>query len=356
MSFKTGFWSLWSQKNQSFDVVQGLRDEFVAVTPEGFLVRRFRGKTQRRTSSGRVRLHHSVCPPYLPDGIQLRLREEVADAHQEGEPPELVEGSGSEVRAERLETPGSKVRAEALETTESEKGVAQGSRVEAAGLAPKGSGIPLQEPPQDPKEELVEVTVQVEPTPAVKAKSGKGKSEKGTQGAKGSVGIGKADINALTAKKQPKPPTMKAAPKGRGSGSAPSAPSAPSKPAGPGPPKAGGVGLEETFAVGEEIHLKPRADAMRSNPPLGRRWTAHPKRRRSTKPKPTTQDRSTQTPAVQTVIGHSTRNSWLWKLRPRQQAASQTWEPDRALVCVSSQDLRTICRTPPTHLRWRRST
>ena len=45
----------------------------------------------------------------------------------------------------------------------------------------------------------------------------------------------------------------------------------------------------------------------RSNPPLGRRWTAHPRRRRSTKPKPTTQNRSTQTPAVQTVMGHSER-------------------------------------------------
>ncbi|CAE7677642.1 unnamed protein product [Symbiodinium microadriaticum] len=184
-------------------------------------------------------------------------------------------------------------------------------------------------PPQEPEgEEFVEVTVEVEPTPA-KAKSGKGKSEKGAQGAKGHVkgsigkqnvgkvkgkepkaarvGIGKADVNAPTVKRQPKPPPTKAAPKGRVSGSAPSAPSAPSKPAGPGPAKAGGVSLVpgRRSRWVKKIHLKPRADAMRSNPPLGRRWTAHPRRRRGTKPKPTTQDRSTQT------MGHSERHQKL---------------------------------------------
>ena len=53
---------------------------------------------------------------------------------------------------------------------------------------------------------------------------------KGKEPKAAAIGVGKADINMPTVKRQPKPPPTKAAPKGRGP--APSAPSAPSKPAG----------------------------------------------------------------------------------------------------------------------------
>ena len=104
---------------------------------------------------------------------------------------------------------------------------------------------------------------------------------KGKEPKAAAIGVGKADINMPAVKRQPKPPPTKAAPKGRGP--APSAPSAPSKPAGHVGAKAGSVNLvpKRSRSV-KKIHLKPRADAMRSNPPLGRRWTAYPRRRRGT--------------------------------------------------------------------------
>ena len=62
---------------------------------------------------------------------------------------------------------------------------------------------------------------------------------------------------------------------------------------------------------------------MRSNPPLGRRWTAYPRRRRGTKQKAPTQDRSTQTPEVQTVMGHAERHQ---KLEERRKSFAQLLE------------------------------
>ena len=97
-------------------------------------------------------------------------------------------------------------------------------------------------------------------------------------------------------KKQPKPPPVKAAPK------RPSAPSAPSK----------GAAVNLAPKGVRKIHLKPRADAVRSNPPLRRRWSAYPRKRRGAKQqKAPTQDQSTQTPEVQTVMGHAERHQKL---------------------------------------------
>ena len=73
------------------------------------------------------------------------------------------------------------MRVEGSEATGSEKG-AQSSRVETAGSAPKGPGVPLQPPPpqepktppQEPEEEYVEVVVEAEPTPPKVAPKGRG--------------------------------------------------------------------------------------------------------------------------------------------------------------------------------------
>ena len=216
--------------------------------------------------------------------------------------PSQSKGSGSG-------TAGSEVRVEGSEATGSEKG-AQGSRVETAGSVPKGPGVPLQPPPlqepktppQEPEEEYVEVVVEAEPTPPKVAPKGRG-SQKGSIG-KQSVGkvkgkgpkaaaSGKLDSNMPKIKAQPKPPQVKAAPK------RPSAPSAPSK--GPGT-KTGAVNLVPKGV--RKVHLKPRPDSLKSNPPLGRRWSAYPRKRNGKQQKATTESKSTQTPEIMTVMGH----------------------------------------------------
>ena len=208
--------------------------------------------------------------------------------------------------------------------TGSEKG-AQGSRVETAGSAPEGSGVPLQPPPpqepktppQEPEEEYVEVTVEVEPTPPKAAPKGRG-SPVGKGHLKGSIGkqsvgrvkgkgsgpkaaeSGKLDSNMPKIKAQPKPPQVKAAPK------RPSAPASSSK--GPGT-KAGAVNLVPKGV--RKVHLKPRPDSLKSNPPLGRRWSAYPRKRKGKQQKAKTETKSTQTPEIMTVMGHAERHEKL---------------------------------------------
>ena len=197
---------------------------------------------------------------------------------------------------------------------------AQGSRVETAGPAPKGPGVPLQPPPpqepktppQEPEEESVEVVVEAEPTPPKVAPKGRG-SQKGSVG-KQSVGkvkgkgpkaaaSGKLDSNMPKIKAQPKPPQVKAAPK------RPSAPASSSK--GPGT-KTGAVNLVPKGV--RKVHLKPRPDSLKSNPPLGRRWSAYPRKRKGKqqgKQQKATTESSTQTPEIMTVMGHAERHEKL---------------------------------------------
>ena len=49
---------------------------------------------------------------------------------------------------------------------------------------------------------------------------------------------------------------------------------------------------------------------MMTNPPLGRRRTAHPRRRRAAQ-KPAMREQGTQTPPVQTLQGHADRHQAL---------------------------------------------
>ena len=155
----------------------------------------------------------------------------------------------------------------------------------------------------------MEVTVEAEPTPPKVAPKGRG-SQKGSIG-KQSVGkvkgkgpkvvaIGKFDSNMPKIKAQPKPPPIKAAPK------RPSAPSAPSKGSGT---KTGAVNLVPKGV--RKVHLKPRPDSLKSNPPLGRKWSAYPRKRKGKQQKGPTQNQSTQTPEIMTVMGHAERHEKL---------------------------------------------
>ena len=219
--------------------------------------------------------------------------------------------------------------------TGSEKGV-QGSRVEATGSSLEGPGVPLQPPPpqeprtppQDPDGEYVEVVVEVEPTPPPKVAPtppkvaptppkvaptppkgtslGKG-HQKGVGRAKGkgsvakAAGGGKLDSNMPKTKAQPKQPQVKAAPKIL------SAPSSSSKT----PAKA--VNLVPKGV--RKVHLKARPDSLRSNPPLGRRWSAYPRKRRGKQQKGPqkvkTEAKGTQTPEIMTMVGHMERHEKL---------------------------------------------
>ncbi|OLP76831.1 hypothetical protein AK812_SmicGene43187 [Symbiodinium microadriaticum] len=170
-------------------------------------------------------------------------------------------------------------------------------------------------PPQEPEEEYVEVTVEVEPTPPKAAPKGRG-SPVGKGHVKGSIGkqsvgrvkgkgpkaaeSGKLDSNMPKIKAQPKPPQVKAAPK------RPSAPASSSK--GPGT-KAGAVNLVPKGV--RKVHLKPRPDSLKSNPPLGRRWSAYPRKRKGKQQKAKTESKSTQTPEIMTVMGHAERHEKL---------------------------------------------
>ncbi|OLP77436.1 Retrovirus-related Pol polyprotein from transposon TNT 1-94 [Symbiodinium microadriaticum] len=165
---------------------------------------------------------------------------------------------------------------------------------------------------KEPKEEYVEVVVEAKPTPPKVAPKGRG-SQKGSVG-KQSVGkikgkgpkaaaSGKLDSNMPKIKAQPKPPQVKAAPK------RPSAPASSSK--GPGT-KAGAVNLVPKGV--RKMHLKPRPDSLKSNPPLGRRWSAYPRKRKGKqqgKQQKATAESSTQTPEIMTVMGHAERHEKL---------------------------------------------
>ncbi|CAE7917932.1 unnamed protein product, partial [Symbiodinium sp. KB8] len=168
-------------------------------------------------------------------------------------------------------------------------------------------------PPQKPEEEYVEVVVEAEPTRPKVAPKGRA-SQKGSVG-KQSVGkvkgkgpkaaaSGKLDSNMPKIKAQPKPPQVKAAPK------RPSAPASSSK--GPGT-KTGAVNLVPKGV--RKVHLKPRPDSLKSNPPLGRRWSAYPRKRKGKQQgkqqKATTESKSTQTPEIMTVMGHAERHEKL---------------------------------------------
>ncbi|CAE7870536.1 unnamed protein product, partial [Symbiodinium sp. KB8] len=183
-------------------------------------------------------------------------------------------------------------------------------------------------PPQDPDGEYVEVVVEVEPTPPPKVAPtppkvaptppkvaptppkgtsvGKG-HQKGVGRAKGkgsvakAAGSGKLDSNMPKTKAQPKQPQVKAAPKIL------SAPSSSSKT----PAKA--VNLVPKGV--RKVHLKARPDSLRSNPPLGRRWSAYPRKCRGKQQKGPqkvkTETKGTQTPEIMTMVGHMERHEKL---------------------------------------------
>ncbi|CAE7450552.1 unnamed protein product, partial [Symbiodinium microadriaticum] len=207
---------------------------------------------------------------------------------------------------------------------EKDKGKHQG----AAATSSKDGAEEPKTPPQDPDGEYVEVVVEVEPTPPPKVAPtppkvaptppkvaptppkgtsvGKG-HQKGVGRAKGkgsvakAAGSGKLDSNMPKTKAQPKQPQVKAAPKIL------SAPSSSSKT----PAKA--VNLVPKGV--RKVHLKARPDSLRSNPPLGRRWSAYPRKCRGKQQKGPqkvkTETKGTQTPEIMTMVGHMERHEKL---------------------------------------------
>ena len=95
-----------------------------------------------------------------------------------------------------------------------------------------------------------------------------------------------------------------------------------------------GGGFGCFFVAGQRGSVR-LADAMRTNPPLERRWTAHPRRRQSTPSKPLTKDHGTQTPAVQTLQGHAERHQ---ELETKARSFAMTLEPasTRRIFCKSA--------------------
>ena len=216
-----------------------------------------------------------------------------SDSEKEWRAPDKKEDQPSQPKGSGSETAGSEVRVEGSVATGSEKG-AQGSRVETAGSAPKGPGVPLQPPPpqepktppQEPEEVYVEVTVEAEPTPPKVAPKGRG-SPVGKGHLKGS--IGKQSVGRVKGK------GPKAAAIGKLDSSMPKV--------------KGAVNLVPKGV--RKVHLKPRPDSLKSNPPLGRRWSAYPRKRKGKQQKAPTQNQSTQTPEIMTVMGHAERHEKL---------------------------------------------
>ena len=255
----------------------------------------------------------SVCTlPQLPDGIQFRLRERVASTRQEGGP--TVEGvrvgdsrvgsEGRRVRSDRVgegstgfegrdsraraSTEGSRGSAPATAASGTED-TATGARGRVCGSG-GGGGANASEGSPKGRGSL---------------KGSIGKQSVGKIKGKGpkAAASGKLDSNMPKIKAQPKPPQVKAAPK------RPSAPASSSK--GPGT-KAGAVNLVPK-GVGK-VHLKPCPDSLKSNPPLGRRWSAYPRKRKGRqqgKQQKATAESSTQTPEIMTVMGHAERHEKL---------------------------------------------
>ena len=252
------------------------------------------------------------APPQLRDGVEFREREGMEGTRQEGGPTARVrvscnrvgegstgfEGRDSRVRDSRVGVGGSNVGGS---RGSAPAAAASGAEDTATGAGRRICGV--------------EVTVEVEPTPPKAAPKGRG-SPVGKGHVKGSIGkqsvgrvkgkgpkaaeSGKLDSNMPKVKAQPKMPPVKAAPK------RPSAAASSSK--GPGA-KAGAVNLVPKGV--RKVHLKPRPDSLKSNPPFGRRWSAYPRKRKGKQQKAKTESKSTQTPEIMTVMGHAERHEKL---------------------------------------------